>query len=61
MKITTELGGVDATEKILDTTGTRTPTPRWSILYSVDIPTELSRLLLILITIEEIIQKYSNN
>jgi hypothetical protein len=36
--------GLDDVEKILDPTGTRTPTPRPSSLQSVTIPTELSRL-----------------
>jgi hypothetical protein len=38
-------------EKILNTTGTRTPTPRSSSPYLVAIPTTLSRLLIIIITI----------
>jgi hypothetical protein len=36
--------GLDDVEKILDPTGTRTPTPRSSSPYPVAIPTALSRL-----------------
>jgi hypothetical protein len=36
--------GLDDVEKILDSTGTRTPTPQSFSLWPVAIPTELSRL-----------------
>jgi hypothetical protein len=36
--------GLDDVEKVLDPTGTRTPTPRSSTYQAVTIPTALSRL-----------------